>query len=92
VTPPNDPTTSDNSTGSTLKTAAWFYSLSKRLQALQDLQLDTAQTYLETLIRGGDQLAAYVESLEVEVKHYTQGARDHVDRITASKHYLIIFY
>jgi hypothetical protein len=88
ITPPNDPTTSDNSTGSTPKTAARFRSLGERLRALQDLQLDAAQTYLETLIHGGEQLAAYVESSEVEARRCTHGARDRADRITASNHHL----
>jgi hypothetical protein len=88
LTPPNDPTTSDNSTGSTPKTAARFRSLGERLRALQDLQLDAAQAHLEALIRGGEQLAAHAESLEVEVRRYTQGARDRADRITASKRHL----
>jgi hypothetical protein len=78
---------SDNSIASTPRTAARFRSLGNRLRAIQDLQRKS-RADLEAVIRGGEQLAAYVETMEVELRRFTQGARDRADRIAASRRHL----
>jgi hypothetical protein len=40
------------------------------------------------MLRGSEQLAAYAEIMEVELKRFTQGARDRADRISLSKRHL----